>query len=82
MGGVFRLNPSEGEQACQGGSDTISAVVARDRTPRWTTLMWRKTISPGRRERKRKIVHLGLQERTDLCVEAIELIAHFWSCVP
>ena len=24
-----------------------SAVVARDRTPRWTTLMWRKTMSPG-----------------------------------
>jgi hypothetical protein len=25
---------------CGGGS-------SRDRTPRWTTLMWRKTISPG-----------------------------------
>jgi hypothetical protein len=25
----------------------LPAVVARDRTPRWTTLMWRKTISPG-----------------------------------
>ena len=25
----------------------LPAVVARDRTPRWTTLMWRKTMSPG-----------------------------------
>ena len=33
-------DPTQAVSGCAGGS-------SRDRTPRWTTLMWRKTISPG-----------------------------------